>query len=881
MKNKRIKILLFILFYFLLNINSNAEEIFNFDVTELEISEEGNIFKGFNKGTVTSNDGVTIKANTFIYNKSLNILEAYGNVKATDTKKDIIIFSDYSKYYKNEEKILTFGNSKATNKGVKINADNFEYNKTTDVLNANGDVIIDETINNYKINAESITYIINEEKIFSQGITKALVQSKYEFESSDVLLLRNEMELSSSKFTTILEKKSTFYKADKFKYFIKDELLKAENVEVIENVSLADGESDKLYFKNGFFDFKNQSFKASETRLKLKKNLFDEKENDPRLVGASSESNNNITSIHKAIFTSCKEKKDNNCPPWSIKAEKVKHDKQKKQLIYDHAFIRVFNVPVMYYPKFFHPDPSVKRQSGFLKPRFNESDILGSSLNTPYFYVISENKDLTFKPTIFDSGIQMWQNEYRQQNKNSSFVSDFALTKNYTNADDNKKNSIGHFFSKFKLNLDLDKFNTSELNINIQKVTKDTYLKVFDDVLLESPVKPSDKNIMSSSVSLSLDHEKFNLSSGLNLYENLQTSKNSDRYQYVFPYYNLSFSSISNSYGSINVNSSADNNLSNTNELKSKLQNNINFYSNDVILDNFGIKNNINYFVKNINKVGKKSDGEYTSSLQSDVKSLLELRSSLPLIKIDEKYTDTLTPQLSLRINLDEKTKYDKNDRNINVSNIFEIDRLGLGDSFEAGKSITFGLNYKRQNADNLDLFGFNIASIMRENNIGDLNSKYDINKENSNIFGSANFNFSEYFKIDYDFALDNNLDKLNYNSLNISIIANNLKTDFNFIEENNSFNDTNVLENTTSYQFDDNNYLVFKTRRNRKIDLTEYYDLVYQYKNDCLTAGIKYNKTYYADRDLKPNENLMFTVTLYPLTEYEYAVDQKLYRGE
>ena len=74
-------------------------------------------------------------------------------LKQQTLKKDIIIFSDYSKYYKNEEKILTFGNSKATNKGVQINADNFEYNKTTDVLNANGDVIIDETINNYKINA--------------------------------------------------------------------------------------------------------------------------------------------------------------------------------------------------------------------------------------------------------------------------------------------------------------------------------------------------------------------------------------------------------------------------------------------------------------------------------------------------------------------------------------------------------------------------------------------------------------------------------------------------------------------------------------------------------------------------------------------------------
>ena len=48
---------------------------------------------------------------------------------------------------------------------------------------------------------------------------------------------------------------------------------------------------------------------------------------------------------------------------------------------------------------------------------------------------------------------------------------------------------------------------------------------------------------------------------------------------------------------------------------------------------------------------------------------------------------------------------------------------------------------------------------------------------------------------------------------------------------------------------------------------LTEYYDLVYEYKNDYLTAGIKYKKTYYNDRDVKPNEDLLFTITLFPLT--------------
>jgi len=53
---------------------------------------------------------------------------------------------------------------------------------------------------------------------------------------------------------------------------------------------------------------------------------------------------------------------------------------------------------------------------------------------------------------------------------------------------------------------------------------------------------------------------------------------------------------------------------------------------------------------------------------------------------------------------------------------------------------------------------------------------------------------------------------------------------------------------------------------------------LVYEYKNDCLTAAIKYNKTFYEDKDLKPTENLFFTITLFPLTTFEQKVDNELY---
>ena len=54
----------------------------------------------------------------------------------------------------------------------------------------------------------------------------------------------------------------------------------------------------------------------------------------------------------------------------------------------------MFDVPVFYFPKFFHPDPSVIRQSGFLKPELM-SPKLGTSFYLPYFHVISDNKDLT------------------------------------------------------------------------------------------------------------------------------------------------------------------------------------------------------------------------------------------------------------------------------------------------------------------------------------------------------------------------------------------------------------------------------------------------------------------------------------------------------
>ena len=68
------------------------------------------------------------------------------------------------------------------------------------------------------------------------------------------------------------------------------------------------------------------------------------------------------------------------------KAERKKtDDKKKREITYDNAVLKVYDVPVAYFPKFFHPDPTVKRRTGFLVPSIKNSSNFGNYLSTPFF----------------------------------------------------------------------------------------------------------------------------------------------------------------------------------------------------------------------------------------------------------------------------------------------------------------------------------------------------------------------------------------------------------------------------------------------------------------------------------------------------------------
>ncbi|WP_435089641.1 LPS-assembly protein LptD [Candidatus Pelagibacter bacterium nBUS_30] len=849
----------------------SSKEIFNFNVTEIEILQNGNIFKGYNGGEASTDDGISITANNFEYNKIATTLIARKNVNLKDKSKNLFIIADEIFYIRNIEKIIASGNVQIKDEinNLIINADKIFYFKNEDKIIASGNVSLNDLTKNIILETKKITYQKNLNKIFTEGKTYAYVKSKYKIYSKNVTYLLDKMSLYSSQKTTVRDNKFAIYSLDNFNYQINDEFLKGKNVLIVENTHLPIEKRNQLNFESGFFDLKNNSFKTTGTKIKLQKDLFDKSENDPRLYGASSLKKKNITSVKKAVFTSCK--KTDHCPAWQLEASEIKHDQKNKKIIYDNAVLKVYDVPVFYFPKFFHPDPTVKRQSGFLQPEINSSNILGSSLSIPYYHVISEDKDFTFNPIFFTKNAKMIQSEYRQKNENSSLIADFAITNGYKSTSTQKKKNINHFFSNFKKDLKINNFFTSDLSLFVERISKDTYLKIFGDNLSNSSVKPLNSDVMNSGFDLLLENETFFLSGGANIYEDL-TKLQSDRYQYVLPYYNFSLNSIPTDNGTINFSSSGNNTLDNTNNVKSRVINNVSYSFNEKIFENVGLTNNLSFYFKNLNSVGKNVT-QYKSSPQVEIQSLLELNSQLPLLKKTMLNNQTLVPRLSLRFNPSDMINHSDTERKININNIFDINRLGLEDSFESGNSLTLGIDYKKENIKDEDKsLEIKFASVFRDSEEKNVPSQTTLNKKNSNLFGSINYQFSKFLDIDYDFAIDNKINNFEYNSIELGLSLNNFITKFNFIEEDLELGNTNIFENTTSYNFDDSNSIKFRTRRNREINLTEYYNLVYEYKNDCLTAGIRFNKTYYEDRDLKPSENLMFTISFFPITSIEQS---------
>ena len=773
----------------------------------------------------------------FFLNLSFNI---------TNASEDFIFESKSIELLNSTKTIIAKDGVKITSgDGINISAFTSNYDKISQILSLEKNIVINDEPNKILLNSEKIIYDKNKEKIFSKGKTEVLISNQYVLKGEDINFDRNLLKISSEKKTILRDNYDNILNLDGFNYLIKDKQVQTTQLFFLDN------KGNKYFSKNSVIDLNGQKIASKDIELYFNENGLMGK--NARLKGSSLIKENNKTIISNGIFTTCKQ--NETCPPWSLKSKKIVHDIDEKVITYDKSTLQLYDVPVFYFPKFFHPDPTVKRQSGFLIPSLINSSKNGSSTRVPYYHVIDDHKDLTITPQFYSNKDFLIQNEFRQKERFTTHITDFSLKKL-------EKSSKSHFFSNTKKTLNND-FEFSEIEINLEKTSNDTYLKKSK---INTKTRESyNQSLLNSYVKFNATGDDYKIFSEMSVFEDLSKSKNSDKYQYVFPNFSISklLKTKKDINGKLNFETSGSNIKKETNVEEAVLINNLNYVSN-TFFSSFGSVSNFEIFLKNTIKNGKNSS-KYSDNTIDEYYSSISFNSSLPLKKENSNFISNLKPKVLVNLNPDKSENITNLDRKINSTNLFSSNRLGLSDSLEGGNSVTLGLDYKLKNLKNDELLDLKVGQIFRDTKDTRYPKKSTMQNKTSDLFGALGFNPYKNLEFNYEFSADNNLDTMNSSKIDGKIKINNFVTTFEFLEENNDIGTDSYFTNDVRYDFDKQNSILFNTRRNRKTDLTEFYNLIYEYKNDCLVAAIEYNKDYYQDRDLKPSEEIFFKITITP----------------
>jgi LPS-assembly protein len=108
-------------------------------------------------------------------------------------------------------------------------------------------------------------------------------------------------------------------------------------------------------------------------------------------------------------------------PLWQIKAQRIVHNRTEKTVYYKNARLEFFGIPVAYTPIFFHPDPTVRRKTGFLIPSFVSGETIGTGVTTPFFWNLAPNYDVTFSPTFLTKQGLLGQAQWRHRLMNGAY----------------------------------------------------------------------------------------------------------------------------------------------------------------------------------------------------------------------------------------------------------------------------------------------------------------------------------------------------------------------------------------------------------------------------------------------------------------------------
>ena len=743
--------------------------------------------------------------------------------------------------------------SPALTENLNIQSLNITIDKKTKTTIFQNEVSAEDEKNN-KLLTEYAEYNKDLQLFKTIGKTTVLTSGGFIIEGNDVIFDNNIKHIKSDNPATIKDLEQNEIYLDNFEYSTSDSFFKS-----VGNIKIIDSKNNKYNFTQIYIDEKKKEIVGTDSKTFLNQEGFKiNKDNKPRVFSNTVNIYKEKTKFTKSIFTLCDYRKDEKCPPWSLQAKEMLHDKKKKTIYYDNAVIKVYDFPILYLPKLSHPDPTVDRRSGFLVPSFSDSRNLGEGIEVPYYWALNKDRDFTLRNKLFVSENPLFLGEYRRAYKKSNLILDFGYTEGYKKTSATKKSGEkSHFFSKFVKNFKGRDDSDNNIELTVQNLSNDKYLKLYQ---IKSNLVDYEVDTLENSFTFNRENKDSFLGFKASAYETLKGDYN-DKYEYILPdvIYDKNLLA-SNKYGNLDFTSNLNIHNYDTNKFTKFLVNDLDW---KFRTNNFasGFTGNLIGKLKNINYEAK-NESKYKEDPESELLGAIGYLSKIDLFKNNNNNDYLLSPKILLRYAPGNMRKDDEDVR-INNKNIFSLDRLGSYNNLENGLSATLGFDYEIRNDEKQ--FNFSIGQIINDKENKDMPSASSLDEKLSDLVGNTTFSFNDSLEINYNFALDQNYKDLNYNEVGFNYDLNPIKFNVDYLQEKKHIGNQEYFKTNLEYVKGSNGLFAFEMKRNIITNSSEYYNLSYEYLNDCLRAGLVYRREFYNDSELESENSLMFKITLTP----------------
>ena len=571
-----------------------------------------------------------------------------------------------------------------------------------------------------------------------------------------------------------------------------------------------------------------------------------------------------ISRLKKALYTACNCDDPNIKPTWQIKASEVVHDSKRKKISYKNAFLEFLGFPVAYTPYYSHPDPSVKRQSGFLFPSYTSNSELGTIIRTPYYYALSPYKDLTVEPMYISGQRPLMYAQYRQRFGNG----EVNIEGSFTNADRRtrvktySKRNRGHLFIDGKF----DHNDYWRYGFNVKRTTDDTYLSRY---LFEGA---SDR-LRSDFFIEGFDDKSYFFATGIATQVQSSTYQSS-KTPLILPSINYNYQSEKTKIGFLDFNASflSLTRREGSDTRKISLQPIITYPYNDNFGNRFKFQAKTtlsSYMVSHVQRTGK---DDY-KGIQNRLHPELLFGWDLPLQKIQNDSTFFLKPQAALilapnRGSNDEIPNEDSDSFEFNETHLFTSSFYPGNDKLEkSNQRIDYGLNFAINSQKKNLSSNFFIGQSLRFRKNHNFGSKSGLDDQLSDLIGKIGFGFGKNLDISYRFLM--NKDSLfstrrDQFTVSTKIYNNDISLNYIYLEPTTGISDEREeLNFSISHTFNNNYSLKYSIKE----DMTHSGGLLGQrlgltFINECFTTEIGLVRSYYLDREIKPNDTFLINFT-------------------